>query len=66
MGHYSPDGALVDPNEPLLYWMLPNLRYAPTLTSPIISWAAMHAGDPLCDYMPLEKKWVEPKKEAAK
>jgi hypothetical protein len=59
MGEYSPQGDLLDarrldangqvvnPGDPFLFWLLPNLREPPNhlLKSPIKCWALRHAGD---------------------
>ncbi len=59
MGQYKSDGKLMNPNEPLLYWLLPILRDNSAMRdSPIRSWAHMHAGDPICVFLPAQKKWV--------
>jgi hypothetical protein len=74
MGHYDPDGKLLDGYEydskgrltragdPFLYWLLPMLPELPNLRpeAPIISWAARHAGDPddLYVYDKAEKRHV--------
>lgn len=64
MGEYLPTGKLKEPEEPLRYWLLPILRDNTAFkNSPIKNYAAMHAGDPLCVYLPLEKRWVELKEE---
>ena len=60
MGHYDPDGKLLDisqfdssgnllkAGDPFLFWLLPMLRDPPVnqLKSPIKAWALKHAGDP--------------------
>lgn len=60
MGEYLPSGKLKEIDEPLRYWLLPILRDNQSLpASPIRSYAAMHAGDPNCVYLPTEKKWTD-------
>lgn len=60
MGEYDGQGKLLDPEEPLLYWLLPNLRQQGDPgdpNPPIRCWACRHAGDP---------EWVYRYDEAAK
>lgn len=45
MGEYGPDGKLLDPDSPFLYWRLPIQRDLPTLDSNIRDWAQRHAGE---------------------
>jgi len=60
LGEYDKDGNLIDPEEPFLYWLLPNLAEQPDqFDSPIISFVRKHARDPLCKYLPETKQWVE-------
>jgi hypothetical protein len=62
LGMYNPDGNLRDPEEPLIYWMLPVLREPPD--SPeykLMDCARWHAGDPDYFYDPVEKTWSSKK-----
>ncbi len=46
-GEYDTKGKLLNPNDPLLYWVLPILRDRQGIVdSPIRDWARRHAGDP--------------------
>ncbi len=81
MGHYDPNGKLLDINQydangnltkagdPFLFWLLPNLRDPPTnqLKSPIKSWVAKHAGDPdwIYTYNETEKRHLLSKNPGA-
>lgn len=74
MGHYDPDGKLLDisqfdtsgnllkAGDPFLFWLLPMLRDPPAnkLKSPIKAWALKHAGDPdwIYTYNEKEKRHV--------
>jgi hypothetical protein len=59
VGHYHPDGTLHNPNEPLLYWLLPMMREGAGFNAPVVSYAHQHADDPKCVYYPLKKEWAE-------
>jgi hypothetical protein len=51
---------LKDPNEPLLYWLLPILRRNATRPeSAIESYAHKHARDPNYIYNPSERRWAD-------
>jgi hypothetical protein len=62
-GFFDAEGRLVDPDEPLLYWLLPILREDSNRpSSRIRDYARVHAGDPDWIYDPATKKWgPEPK-----
>lgn len=55
-GQYDPDGRLLDPNSPFLYWLVPvledNRRW-------IFDYARRHAGDPRWVREPENKEWIE-------
>jgi hypothetical protein len=64
MGEYGPDGSLMDADEPLLYWLLPMFPHSPASDASVTSYAAKHAGDPMHEHDGVQRKWMEPKKEA--
>lgn len=61
MGLFHPDGRRVldDEKEPLLYWLLPMIPISPEKDVPVESFAARHANDKNCIYLPAERKWVD-------
>jgi hypothetical protein len=47
MGTFNPEGKLLDPEDPFLYWLLPVLRdQTIDPQSPITDYTRLHAGDP--------------------
>lgn len=57
-GTFLPNGMIVDPNDPLLYWHLP-IQRAPDapVRSRVYNYAALHAGDPDWIYDPGTGEW---------
>ncbi len=64
MGEYSPEGKLLDPEDPFIYWLLPIMRVARGQEGKdveIRNYAAHHAGDPRWVRYGDSTEWVEPK-----
>ena len=63
LGLHDANGTLIDPNEPLLYWIIPAVRKDRNdPSSPILNYAFRHASDPRWVYYPDEKQWTTPRK----
>lgn len=65
MGEFDPQGELMDPYEPFLYWHLPVLRYTDDNQpihkySNVKNYALLHAGDPawIFAYSLKENRWL--------
>jgi hypothetical protein len=60
MGEYSPEGKLLDPDDPFLYWLLPIMRMQRGQEVEIRNYALHHAGDPRWVRRGNSKEWVDP------
>jgi hypothetical protein len=55
-GEYDPEGKLLDPNSPFLYWLVPILEDGNKRN---YDYARRHAGDPRWVRDPATKEWIE-------
>ncbi|MBM4073588.1 MAG: hypothetical protein FJ271_32415 [Planctomycetes bacterium] len=55
-GQYDPDGKLLDPNSPFLYWLVPILEDGHKRN---YDYARRHADDPRWVRDPVTKEWIE-------
>lgn len=60
LGEYSPEGKLLDPEDPFLYWLLPTMRVPREGYVEIRNYAAYHAGDRRYCLTDGRNNWREP------
>jgi hypothetical protein len=60
MGEYSPEGVLLEPDDPFLYWLLPIMRVQRGQEVEIRNYAAHHAGDPRWVRRGKSEEWIDP------